>query len=137
MDKGRFVVENGVLTVDTYEVSEPGFSAENTEVFGVVPSQQETVTGSPVYHPHAEVLNAWAKAIARGGSQIADGREGLNGTMLSNAIQLSTFLGRAVSLPIDDELYYAELMKRVATSRRKEHVQSVVADTSATFGGNK
>ncbi len=54
--------------------------------------------------------------------------------MLSNAMHLSAFLGRPVELPIDEDLYYNELMKRVATSRRKTHVHAVTADTSGTYG---
>ena len=52
-------------------------------------------------------------------------------------MHLSAFLGKAVDLPFDDEVYYEELMKRVATSRRKENIKTVFADTSSTYGGNK
>ena len=57
--------------------------------------------------------------------------------MLSNAMQLSGFIGKEVTLPIDDELYYTDLMKRVATSRRKEGVKAVFTDTTGTYGGTK
>ena len=40
-------------------------------------------------------------------------------------------------IPFDEELYYNELMKRVATSKRKVGVKAVFADTSASYGGNK
>ena len=52
-------------------------------------------------------------------------------------MHLSAFLGKEVELPLDEELYYAELMKRVATSRRKEPGKTVFADTSSTYSGNK
>ena len=57
--------------------------------------------------------------------------------MLSNAMHLSTFLGREVTLPIDEDLYYEELKKRIATSRRKtiDPSKAVVADLSDTYGG--
>ena len=54
-----------------------------------------------------------------------------------SAIHLSAFLGKEVEIPFDEELYYNELMKRVATSKRKIGVKSVFADTSNTYGGNK
>ena len=38
---------------------------------------------------------------------------------------------------MDEDAYYEELMKRVATSRRKEGVTAVFADTSDTYGGHK
>ena len=65
---------------------------------------------------------------------VADGREGINGLTLSNAMHLSHFLGQKVTLPLDEDLYEAELMKRVATSRRKTNVREVVADTRGTYG---
>ena len=37
-------------------------------------------------------------------------------------MHLSSFLGHPVEIPFDEDLYYEELMKRVATSRRKTNV---------------
>ena len=68
---------------------------------------------------------------------MAGGEEGINGLTLSNAMHLSAFLGRTVELPIDEDLYYDELMKRVKTSRRKTNVKAVYADTKDTYGGAK
>ena len=68
---------------------------------------------------------------------MAHGSEGINGLMLSNAMHLSAFLGKEVELPIDEELYYEELMKRVSSSRAKEGVKAVFADTSNTYGDRK
>ena len=65
---------------------------------------------------------------------IANGEEGINSLMLSNAMYLSDWIGGKVTLPLDEDLYYEELMKRVATSRRKENVKSVVADTESSYG---
>ena len=76
---------------------------------------------------HVGVLNAWADAILRGGEMVAHGSEGINGLTLSNAMHLSSFLGKAVELPLDEDLYYEELMKRVATSRLKDEKASVFA----------
>ena len=78
-------------------------------------------------------MNAWAGAILRGEPLVARGEEGINGLTLSNAMHLSSFLGKPIVLPIDEELYYEELMKRVKTSRRKENVTSVVSDTTGTY----
>ena len=50
-------------------------------------------------------------------------------------MHLSSWTGKTVELPFDEDLYYEELMKRVATSRRKEGVQSVMADTEGSFAG--
>ena len=36
---------------------------------------------------------------------------------LSNAIMLSSWLDKTIELPLDEELFYAELMKRKQTSK--------------------
>ena len=137
MDNGRFVVENDVITVDKYDVPEPEFTKTNTEPFGGLKHTTETITGVTPDMFHFLVFDAWARWILGIGEPIADGREGLNSTQLANAMLLSAFTDRAVSVPIDDDLYYEELMKRVATSKKKENVVQVVADTSTSFGGAK
>ena len=38
---------------------------------------------------------------------------------------------------IGEELYYEELKKRIASSRRKENVTETVTDTSGSYGGAK
>ena len=52
-------------------------------------------------------------------------------------MHLSSWLGKEITLPFDEDMYYNELMKRVATSKRKKSVNEVVADTSNTYGGVK
>ena len=86
---------------------------------------------------HKGVFRAWAAAILRGEPLVAGGEEGINGLTLSNAMHLSAFLGKPVELPFDENLYYDELMKRVATSRRKEGGTAVFADTANSFAGTK
>ncbi len=137
MDKAKLVVENDILTVHEFEVSEPEFTKTNTEPFGAIPTKcfvPETDGQNP---QHVGVLNAFAGRILRGEPLIADGREGLNGLTISNAMHLSAFLGHPVDLPFDEDLYYDELMKRAATSRRKENVKAVFADASGSYGGAK
>ena len=137
MDKARLIVENDRLSLLEFEVSEPEWTRTNTEPFATMPAHEVPVETDGLNPQHVGVLNAWAGAILRGEPLVAGGAEGVNGLMLSNAMHLSAFLGRAVELPIDEDLYYDELMKRVAVSRRKTGVKAVVADTSNSYGGNK
>ena len=83
------------------------------------------------------MINAWANAILHGGNLVADGREGINGLTLSNAMHLSAFLGKEIAIPFDEDVYYNELMKRVKGSRRKDASKAVFADTSDSYNGNK
>jgi len=58
---------------------------------------------------------------------VADGAEGINGVMLSNAMHLSAFTGKTVELPFDEDLYYEELQKRVQASKKKDNVVEITA----------
>ena len=141
MDMAKIVVENttlkDTLTVEEFAISEPEFTKTNTVPFGNLESKIIDVELDGQSPQHIGVLNAWGDAILRGGKLVANGKEGINGLTLSNAMHLSSFLGKEIELPFDEDLYYEELMKRVATSKVKEGVRTVFADTSKTYGGNK
>ena len=137
MDGAKFVVENDILLMEEYEMSEPEFSKVNKAVFDTVGSKKVYVDTDGNNLQHVGILNAWADAILYGGNLVARGEEGLNGLTLSNAMHLSAFIGKKVMLPFDEDLYYAELMKRVATSRRKTAVSAVFADTASSYNGAK
>ena len=135
MDKAKLVVENNELRVWEFEMTEQEFSASCKTPFGSVKTTELQVESDGQHTSHSGVLNAWAGAILRGEPLVADGTEGINGLTLSNAMHLSAFLGMEVTLPLDEDLFYEELMKRVATSRRKTHVNSVMADTGNSYAG--
>ena len=132
-DKGKLVFDNGKLMLTKLAISEPEFSKTNKIPFAWPPMETIEVEVVQEGKQHIEILNHFAAAILRGEDLVADGREGINGLTISNAMHLSSWLGKPVELPFDEKLYKEELMKRVATSRRKENVVSVVADTSATY----
>lgn len=63
---------------------------------------------------HGTVLENFAAHILEGTPLIAPGSDGINGVMLANAILLSSWLGKEVEIPVDEDLYLAELNKRIA-----------------------
>ena len=132
-DGGKLVAEGGKLKMWELEQLEQEFSAVNTELFGspgVTETVVETDGKSELY---IGVLNAFAGAILRGEPLVAEGREGINGLMISNSMHLSAWTGNPVTLPIDDNAFYYELMKRVETSRFKTNVREAVADLSKSY----
>ena len=137
MDGAKLVAEDDQLTVYEFEISEPEFTKTNTEVFGSIKTHKLDITLEGENSQHSGVVNAWAGKILHGTPLNAEGAEGINGLMLSNAMHLSDFLGREIELPFDEDLYYEELMKRVATSKKKENVTETFADTNGTYGGAK
>lgn len=135
-DGGTLLCENAKkLTLTKLEMKESEFTKINRESIFAAPKSEvisPELTGEN--SQHSGVLNAFAGAILRGEPLIADGREGLNALMLSNAMHLCAFLGKPVTLPFDEELFRAELMKRVATSRRKENITpTLIANTEASY----
>lgn len=137
MDRAKLVAENGKLFVLEFDETEQAFSAHNQTPFATVGCHEVDVELDGLNEQHVGVLNAWADAILRGGKLVADGREGINGLTISNAMHLSAFLGKEIVLPFDEQAFYEELMKRVAVSRRKTGGAAVFADTSNTYGGAK
>ena len=137
MDRAKLVVEDGQLHVLEFEVSEPEWSRTNKAPFATMPAHEVAVETDGKNEQHVGVINAWGGAILRGTPLVAHGSEGIYGLTLSNAMHLSAFLGKKVELPLDEDLFYTELMKRVSTSRRKADTQAVFADTSSTYGGNR
>ena len=66
---------------------------------------------------HVGICNNIANAILGIEDVYAPASDGLHGVHLANAMHLSSWLDRAVTLPIDDELFYEELKKRIAISK--------------------
>ncbi len=62
---------------------------------------------------HFDVIQNFLDAINHGSELVAEGAEGINALSITNAIHLSSWLDREVSLPIDGDLFEAELNKRI------------------------
>ena len=134
---GKLVCENNQLMyiknkTDEREfclTAENGFAQPATEIVAV-----ETDGQNP---QHVGILRNFTNALLGKEELFVKGQEGLLGVELMDAMLLSQWLGKAVELPIDDELYLSELNKRRATSRKKENVVETVADLSDTYGSKK
>lgn len=63
---------------------------------------------------HVTVMEDFALHILEGTPLLAPGSEGINGVNLANATLLSSWLGKEVVNPVDEDLYLEELNKRIA-----------------------
>ena len=140
LEKGKLIAEiegrECKLTMWKSDITEAEFSKTCQKPFGspeFVKGEVETDGQNP---QHMGVFAAFAANILRGEPLVADGREGINGLTISNAMHLSAWTGKEIDLSsFDHDLYYEELMKRVATSRCKETTAgATAADMSNTFG---
>ena len=71
---------------------------------------------------HRTITANWVQSILDGGETelLAPGLDGIHSVELFNAMLLSTWTDSWVDIPVDADLYYDELQKRVATSKVKE-----------------
>ena len=63
---------------------------------------------------HITVMEDFALHILEGRPLLAPGSDGINGVNLANAILLSSWLGKEVENPVDEDVYLAELNKKIA-----------------------
>ena len=134
-DGGTLVCEGNKLILKKLEMRESEFTKVNKVAFASPKCTISTVETDGLNPQHRGIRDAFAAAILRDEPLIADGREGINGLMLSNAMHLSAWTGKTVELPFDEQLFKDLLMDHVKNSRRKETVTSGgVADLSDTYG---
>ena len=130
---GTIITDGGSITLIKLDTPEPVFSATNTSAFAAPKCQRVDVESDGQNPQHIGVLNAFAGAILRDEPLVADGREGIFGLTLSNAMHLSAWTGEAVTLPLDEEKYRDLLFEHVKTSRRKEGIEAVFSSTEGTY----
>ncbi len=130
--KGKLVCEDGALAFWQLEEDERAFCLSSKEGFQKPPCRKVQVETDGENPQHVGVLNAFAANILRGEPLVADGKEGIRGLTLSNAMHLSSWLQKPVSIPFDEDLFLQELDKRRACSRKKEG-QAITFSTEGTY----
>ncbi len=124
-DGGKIVIEKGKLVFTENTVPEPEFSKTNKVFMGKPKTKKTVYTGRAAYldfmrrpPQHMGIIKNYTDfLLGKTDKFIAPGSEGINGLTLSNAIHLSGWLGKEVALPVDEELYIAELEKRKAEEK--------------------
>ena len=117
---GTLIFENNKLYYKQLKIDERIHCFGATEGFNppeVLPTVEIELDGENPQH--VGILNNIANAILGLEPVYAPAKDGLAGVQLANAMHLSSWLGESVTLPINDELFYEELKKRIATSRVK------------------
>ena len=134
LEKGKLVAEKDELKFYELEINEREYCYQATEGFAKPPCHVTTLELDGKIPLHIGVLNAFAAAILRGEPLVADGVEGIHGLELSNAMHLSSWLEKPVSLPIDEDLFLEKLNEHRANSKKKENVQDITFDTTGSYG---
>ncbi len=135
LDGGKLVCENNKLMLYKLKGKVSEHCANATEGFGWIEGEWVEVETDGRNKQHSEVTNKFAAAVLRGEPLVANGEEGIRGLSISNAAHLSSWLGKPVDLPVDEDVYFAELQKKIAAGKaEKDNVtETVQGDMSSTF----
>lgn len=133
LEKAKIVCEDNKLMVYELEVNERKYCFTTKEGFKKPEGKYVEVKTDGENPQHVGILNAFAGRILYGTPLVAEGTEGIHGLELSNAMHLSAWLGKAVYLPIDEDLFLEELNKKRKSSKAKQVVEEVFFDTSDSY----
>ncbi len=134
LDRAKLICENSKLRMYVLENGTNDIIYKSEEGFAKTDGEWQNTEFENVGDQHSGVMNAFANKILRGGDLIANGEEGINGLTISNAAFLSSWLDKTIELPIDEDLFYEELKKRIDSSKSKENVvEKVNEDMSSTY----
>ena len=131
-EMGKIVCEDGKLVFDRLKVNEREFCRTEKNGFAKPDMERLEIETDGKNEQHVGVLKAFTGRILDGTPLVAEGTEGINGLALSNAMYLSSWLGKPVDLPVDEELFLRELNQRRKTSRKTED-KGIVFDTAGTY----
>ena len=120
-DRGKLVYEDQKLRFLRNETGTREYLKTTRERFVPPPVWEVSfpVTATGFDDQYMAVYRDFYHAIQTGRVGIAPAGEGMHSLELANAMLLSAWLKRPVTLPIDGDLYEAELKKRIQTSTFK------------------
>jgi predicted dehydrogenase len=111
-DRGKLLCENGKLIFYRLEENERTFCKSCPSGFLAPKYEMVELKTDGKNEQHLGVLKSFAGKILYGTPQVAEGREGIFGLTLSNAMYLSSWLERTIELPLDEELFVKEFTRR-------------------------
>ncbi len=127
-ERGRLLYEadSDTLTYRRNEIPAGEFSRTTPERFATPEVWDIRIPCSGHGGQHVEVIQNFVDAILDGKPLIAPGNEGIHSVELANAMLLSAFEERTISLPLDSAVYESFLKKKIAESRYVKPVTASV-----------
>ncbi|MBS4210189.1 Gfo/Idh/MocA family oxidoreductase [Bacillus sp. FJAT-50079] len=104
-------------SMDMSDVMRLFSGGEQTDIYTEEVLEFESVWGEQ----HINVIENFSANILDGTPLIAPGSDGIYGVTLANAIHLSSWLDKEVEIPFDEELYLAELNKRIEEEKKQSN----------------
>ena len=107
------IYDKGKLTFRALAMSEREWCHTTDKGFSGPEFTESVIEINEENPQHKGIIQNVTDTLLGKASLYAPAEDGLNGVMLANAMHLSAFLDKAVEIPIDDELFYEELQKRI------------------------
>lgn len=133
LEKGKLVCENERLSFYVLDENEREYCYTAKEGFVKPNGHFMELQTDGQNLQHVGVLRAFAANILRGEPLVARGEEGINGLTLSNAMHLSSWTQKPVTIPFDEDQFLELLNERRAASKAKEDVKEVTFNTEGTY----
>lgn len=133
-DRGSLSFDGERLTLRQNTPATSEYSRQTRDMFGIPELTETDITPDRQVNQHALVMANFARAISRGDPLLAPASDGLASLALANAMLLSTWETREVTLPLDSAAYQQALEQRLANSRlrRKAQIDANI-DMSASY----
>ncbi len=115
---GKLTIDQGAsLVIDRNFVDIRQFNQENTEIYGQPEHQMELVELTEEKEPYVTMFRNFSSHLHTGEPLIAEGTDGLNAVLLTNAAYLSAWTGETVWFPMDEERYEAMRWEKAGQER--------------------
>ncbi|EIP97773.1 putative dehydrogenase [Opitutaceae bacterium TAV1] len=132
-ERGKLVYEADKITYTRNEIPMREYSETTTLAFGRPDKWDVSVPAAGHGGQHNEILQNFTNAILDGTELYAPAPEGIHSVELANAMLLSAWTDKEVSLPIDGKKYERLLKQKIAESARKPKKKKV---TKASVAGD-
>ena len=108
-DRGKIVLENGLLKYWRLTVPEREFCFHSDRSFAKIPMEYEEMRFSGYKNAHGKILQNFTDHIRFGTELLSSGHDSLDEVALSNAAYLSAWKGEWVEFPIDTDEFDSRL----------------------------
>jgi predicted dehydrogenase len=113
LEKGKIINDGGNdITLYTLDANSREFCASSSDGYTPPNCTVEKLKVANDNPQHAGILRNFAARILRGEPLVAEGAQGINGLIISNAMHLSSWLDKTIDIPFDEDLFLRELNKR-------------------------
>jgi predicted dehydrogenase len=137
-ERGKLVYEKDKISFTRNEQEMTEFSRTSDQAFGRPSIWDITIPAPSHGGQHNEILENFALAVLDGKELFAPAAEGIHSVELANAMLLSAWTDKAVTLPIDGKKYERLLKQKIAESSLKKKKKKIVKvsgdDFAKSFG---